>query len=52
MFEQINNQFVNPLSIEVPRERQLTGKDLAMFQKERNRIDELMRRTPVLTASK
>lgn len=48
----VNNQFVNPLSIEVPRERQLTGRDLAEFQKERMRIDELMRRTPVLTASK
>jgi hypothetical protein len=48
----VNNQFVNPLSIEVPRERQLTGKDLAAFHKERTRIDELMRRAPVLTASK
>lgn len=48
----VNNQFVNPLSIEVPRERQLTGKDLAAFQKERTRIDELMRRAPVMTASK
>lgn len=48
----VNNQFVNPLSIEVPRERQLTGKDLTAFHKERNRIDELMRRAPVLTASK
>jgi murein DD-endopeptidase MepM/ murein hydrolase activator NlpD len=48
----VNNQFVNPLSIEVPRERQLTGKDLATFHKERLRIDELMRRAPVLTASK
>jgi murein DD-endopeptidase MepM/ murein hydrolase activator NlpD len=48
----VNNQFVNPLSIEVPRERQLVGKDLLAFHKERNRIDELMRRAPVLTASK
>jgi murein DD-endopeptidase MepM/ murein hydrolase activator NlpD len=48
----VNNQFVNPLSIEVPRERQLEGKDLIAFHKERIRIDELMRRTPVLTASK
>ena len=48
----VNNQFVNPLSIEVPRERQLAGKELAEFQKERNRIDELMRRAPVMTASK
>ncbi|MBX9864054.1 MAG: M23 family metallopeptidase [Hyphomicrobium sp.] len=48
----VNNQFVNPLSIEVPRERQLEGKDLAAFHKERLRIDDLMRRAPVLTASK
>lgn len=48
----VNNQFVNPLSIEVPRERQLEGKDLVAFHKERIRIDELMRRAPVLTASK
>jgi murein DD-endopeptidase MepM/ murein hydrolase activator NlpD len=48
----VNNQFVNPLSIDVPRERQLEGKDLIAFHKERMRIDELMRRTPVLTASK
>jgi murein DD-endopeptidase MepM/ murein hydrolase activator NlpD len=48
----VNNQFVNPLSIDVPRERQLEGKDLVAFHKERNRIDELMRRAPVLTASK
>lgn len=48
----VNNQFVNPLSIEVPRERQLSGKDLVAFHKERNRIDELMRRAPVMTASK
>lgn len=48
----VNNQFVNPLSIEVPRERQLAGNDLLEFHKERSRIDELMRRAPVLTASK
>jgi murein DD-endopeptidase MepM/ murein hydrolase activator NlpD len=48
----VNNQFVNPLSIEVPRERQLAGKDLVAFQKERARIDDLMRRAPVMTASK
>lgn len=48
----INNRFVDPLSIQVPRERQLTGKQLADFQKERARIDELMRRSPVLVQSK
>lgn len=48
----VNSRFVNPMSIQVPRERQLEGKQLADFQKERARIDELMRRSPVLTASK
>lgn len=48
----INNQFVDPLSIQVPNERQLSGDDLAEFQKERLRIDELKGRAPVATASK
>lgn len=48
----VNSRFVNPMSIEVPRERQLDGKQLAEFQKERARIEELMRRSPVMTASK
>ena len=48
----INNRFVNPLNLQVPRERQLTGRQLAEFQKERARIDELMRRAPVVTASR
>jgi murein DD-endopeptidase MepM/ murein hydrolase activator NlpD len=45
----VNNSFVDPMSIQVPRERQLSGKQLADFQKERARIDELMRRNPVST---
>ncbi len=44
----VNNSFVDPMSIQVPRERQLDGKQLADFQKERARIDELMRRNPVV----
>lgn len=48
----VNNRFVDPLSIQVPREKQLTGKQLAEFQKERARIDELMRRPPVMTQVK
>ena len=48
----VNNRFVDPLSIQVPREHQLSGKDLTDFQKERGRIDELMRRTPVMTQTK
>jgi hypothetical protein len=48
----VNSRFVDPLSIQVPRERQLTGRQLAEFQKERARIDDLMRRSPVMTASR
>ena len=45
----VNNSHVDPMSIHVPRERQLEGKQLADFQKERLRIDEMMRRNPVST---
>jgi murein DD-endopeptidase MepM/ murein hydrolase activator NlpD len=45
----VNNSHVDPMSIQVPRERQLEGKQLAEFQKERLRIDEMMRRNPVST---
>ena len=48
----VNNRFVDPMSIQVPRERKLEGRELADFQKERARIDELMRRAPVMTANK
>jgi murein DD-endopeptidase MepM/ murein hydrolase activator NlpD len=48
----VNNRFVDPLSIQVPRERTLSGKLLADFQKERGRIDDLMRRPPVMMLSK
>jgi len=48
----VNSRFVDPLSIQVPQERRLTGRQLADFQKERSKIDELMRRAPVLTASR
>ncbi len=40
----VNSRPVDPLSIHVPRERQLAGKVLADFQKERARINDLMRR--------
>jgi murein DD-endopeptidase MepM/ murein hydrolase activator NlpD len=48
----VNSRFVDPMSIQVPRERKLEGKELAEFQRERARIDELMRRAPVMTANK
>ncbi len=45
----VNNRKVNPMTIHVPRGRQLAGKMLANFYKERNRIDTLMQRSPVTT---
>ena len=45
----VNNRHVNPMRIHVPRGRQLRGKLLADFQKERLRIDDIMRRAPVKT---
>jgi murein DD-endopeptidase MepM/ murein hydrolase activator NlpD len=41
---------VNPRTIPVPNERQLKGKDLTDFKRERARIDDLMRRHPVRSA--
>ncbi|MFO1172432.1 MAG: M23 family metallopeptidase [Hyphomicrobiaceae bacterium] len=43
----VNNKYVDPMTIQVPRERQLTGKLLSDFQKERLRIEEMMARSPV-----
>lgn len=48
----VNNQFVDPFTIRVPNERQLTDKDLVEFQRERARIDELRARAPVATSTK
>ncbi len=48
----INGRFVDPLSIQVPRERELKGQQLVDFQKERTRIDDLRHLAPVMTASK
>ena len=45
----VNNRQVNPMSIHVPRGRQLKGKLLQDFQKKRARIDDLMNRPPVMT---
>ncbi len=45
----VNKRFVNPMSMQVPRERQLKDKELESFQREHKRIDELMRRPPVVT---
>lgn len=48
----VNKRFVNPLKISVPRARKLTSKELAAYQRERGRIEHLMRRSPVKTASR
>lgn len=45
----VNNQFVDPLKIKVPRARTLTGDELANFKSEMTRISALMRRPPVKT---
>lgn len=43
----INNNFVNPMTIQVPRGLQLTGRQLAEFHRERKRIEGLMQMDPV-----
>jgi murein DD-endopeptidase MepM/ murein hydrolase activator NlpD len=43
----VNNNFVNPMTIAVPRGLQLQGRELAEFQREKNRIDQLMQMDPV-----
>ncbi len=45
----VNNQFTNPLSIKIPRSRQLQGRLLTDFRREKTRIDDLMHRPPVKT---
>lgn len=46
----VGNRFVDPMSIQVPKERKLTGKMLQDFQRERARIEDLMGRPPVRVA--
>ena len=43
----VNNQYVNPMTIQVPRGLQLTGRQLAEFKRERRRIETLMQLDPV-----
>jgi murein DD-endopeptidase MepM/ murein hydrolase activator NlpD len=45
----VNGDFVNPMSIQVPNDRQLGGKDLADFKREKERIERLMQQHPVST---
>ncbi|MEG6507713.1 peptidoglycan DD-metalloendopeptidase family protein [Methyloligella sp. 2.7D] len=45
----VNNKFVNPMTIQVPRGLQLQDRELAEFENERARIDHLMQLDPVTT---
>jgi murein DD-endopeptidase MepM/ murein hydrolase activator NlpD len=45
----VNSRFTNPLSIKIPRSRQLQGRLLSEFRREKSRIDDLMHRAPVKT---
>lgn len=45
----VNSRPVDPMSIQVPQEKRLVGRALIDFQKERARIDDLIRRPPVMT---
>ena len=45
----INASFVDPMTIRSARERQLAGRQLGDFHKERTRIDGLMTRQPVMS---
>jgi murein DD-endopeptidase MepM/ murein hydrolase activator NlpD len=45
----VNSRFTNPLSIKIPRSRQLQGRLLSEFKREKARIDDLMHRSPVKT---
>jgi murein DD-endopeptidase MepM/ murein hydrolase activator NlpD len=46
----INGRFVDPMRIKLPRGRELDGPMLATFERERQRIDNLMTRAPLRTA--
>lgn len=43
----VDNKFVNPMKVAVPRGLQLKGRELAAFEKERRRIEALMQLDPV-----
>lgn len=47
----VGNRWIDPLSVQAAREKRLTGRQLAAFQRERVRIDELMRAPPVRVSS-
>jgi murein DD-endopeptidase MepM/ murein hydrolase activator NlpD len=43
----VNSRPVDPMSLQVPKDRKLTGNPLRDFLKEKGRIDDLLRRNPV-----
>ena len=45
----INENFVDPLSVKVPRNRELDSSQLVAFKRERDRVDELIRKAPTAT---
>jgi murein DD-endopeptidase MepM/ murein hydrolase activator NlpD len=45
----INENLVDPLSIKLPRNRELDNARIAAFQRERERVDELLRKAPGAT---
>jgi murein DD-endopeptidase MepM/ murein hydrolase activator NlpD len=45
----VNGNYVNPMTIRVPRGRSLQGRNLAAFQRERERINRLMQQPPAST---
>ncbi len=42
----INERFVDPLAIRLPRGRELAGKQLEDFKRERAFIDDVLKRAP------
>jgi murein DD-endopeptidase MepM/ murein hydrolase activator NlpD len=46
----INGRFVDPMRVKLPRGRELQGPLLATFERERQRIDNIMTRAPMRTA--
>lgn len=48
----VNGSFVDPMRIRVPRERNLEGRMLADFERERERIEQMMRRAGPLQVAR
>jgi len=46
----INDRFVDPMKVRLPRGRVLDGAALALFEKDRGQLDTLMARMPARVA--